>query len=159
MNFREWMDFGRSAFLFKRILKGFFPTGTLKEEKHESGAKTLDFRVLFNNRNINFSLVEAAEPWVGIDFEWEETPRGAASGHAPKLQSGTVDLAHIMREVVASFAKVGLGVQYYPLGGELDRQDSARDRIYDRMLTRSGFKKLNRPGDSIMNYYKPSKVA
>jgi hypothetical protein len=152
------MDFGRASFLFQRVLKGFFPNGKLTKET-QAGARTLDFKVELNNRIINFSLVEASEPWVGIDFEWIEPPPGSLRTHARRLQSGTLEMAHALKDVVSAFAQVGLGVHFYPSDdGEDERQQDARGRIYDRVLTHRGFRRLNRPGD-VMNYYRPTKVA
>jgi hypothetical protein len=153
MNFREWMDFGRASFLFQRVLKGLFPHGRLDKGK-KFGVRTLSFNVTLNNRLLNFSLVEASEPYVSIDFTWDHPPEDAGL-QAPTLQRGSIDFAHTMKQVVAAFGQVGLGVKFNPIEGDDEEGDeSIRGRMYDRIVKKAGF---NRIGPDYN--YKPAKIA
>jgi hypothetical protein len=156
MNFREWMDYGRAAFLFKRVLKGLFPTGKMIPLRQEKG---LQFSAMVGNRIIMFTLTEGPEPYVDIEFQWDSVPDDVEGAHAKTLQRGSIQVIHTLQDVSAAFARVGLGVKYHALEmGRDEEQEKARYRLYGRIMKKSGFTPLSEP-DSPIQYHRPAKIA
>jgi hypothetical protein len=159
MKFREWMNFERSSYLFDRVLHQFFPDGDMDDD-----GEGLVFTVYRNKRLIVFKLEDAPEPYVEVIFQWNQYElKGAFNPdaslhHGSKLQNGTLDFSHLLKDVVTALGKAGLGVKYTPVKeGKDPRQQQSRERMYQRSMKHRGFMPVP-SNDPTIFLHKPTHV-